>query len=288
MQRYPIYAYKLVSDLLAVMDARNLSLISAGVAFYAMLAIFPALAAVIALWGVFSDPALIDDQVMLLRRFIPGDAFRLFETQVDAIINANDSTLGYTTMVSLGAALWSTRAGVSALIRGLNAVYSAPHRTGVRRAFAAFLLTLCLIAMSLIALAGIVIFPLALALLPLGEASENTFEVLRWIIVTLAVVLGLGLIYRFGPNHKTAYLKTGWISAGALVALVIWGAASWAFSLYLANFGKYNEVYGSIGAVIALLMWFYISAWVVLLGATLNCELARRRHNKELDLSDAN
>lgn len=279
--RYLVSAYTFVSNLLTAMDARNLSLISAGVAFYAMLAIFPALAALIALWGVFSDPNLIDEQVTLLSSFIPGDAFRLFETQVDALINANDSTLGYTTLISLMAALWSTRAGVSALIRGLNAVYSAPHRTGLRRTFAALLLTMCLIAMSLIALTGIVVFPIALALLPLGEYAEDMFELLRWVVVISAVVLGLGLIYRFGPNHKTPHLKTSWISPGALVALVIWGTASWAFSLYLANFGKYNEVYGSIGAVVALLMWFYISAWVVLLGATLNCELSRRNHGKK-------
>lgn len=278
--RHLLAGYRFVSDLLAAMDARNLSLISAGVAFYAMLAIFPALAAVIALWGVFWDPVLIDDQVTLLQRFIPSDAYGLFDAQLDALINANDSTLGYTTMISLGAALWSTRAGVSALIRGLNAVYSAPHRTGFRRAVAALLLTFCLIAMSLVALAGIVIFPLALAVLPLGEYAENTFETWRWVVVIVTVVMGLGLIYRFGPNHQKPHLKTGWISPGALVALVIWGTTSWAFSLYLANFGKYNEVYGSIGAVVALLMWFYISAWVVLLGATLNCELARRTNIK--------
>ncbi|TDT73089.1 membrane protein [Litoreibacter halocynthiae] len=279
--RYLMSAYTFLSNLLTAMDARNLSLISAGVAFYAMLAIFPALAALIALWGVFSDPNLIDEQVTLLSSFIPGDAFRLFETQVDVLINANDSTLGYTTLISLMAALWSTRAGVSALIRGLNAVYSAPHRTGIRRTFAALLLTMCLIAMSLIALTGIVVFPIALALLPLGEYAGDMFELLRWVVVISAVVLGLGLIYRFGPNHKTPHLRTSWVSPGALVALVIWGTASWAFSLYLANFGKYNEVYGSIGAVVALLMWFYISAWVVLLGATLNCELSRRNHGKK-------
>ncbi|MEP3344993.1 MAG: YihY/virulence factor BrkB family protein [Litoreibacter sp.] len=273
-------AYRFIRDLLSVMDARNLSLISAGVAFYAMLAIFPALAALIAFWGVFSDPVLIDDQITLLQRFIPADAFRLFEAQVDALIQANDSTLGYTTLISLGAALWSTRAGVSALIRGLNAVYSAPQRTGFKRAVAALILTVCLIAMSLVALAGIVIFPISLALLPLGELTENTFETWRWVVVTTTVIMGLGLIYRFGPNHNAEHLKAGWISIGALVALVIWGGASWAFSLYLANFGKYNEVYGSIGAVVALLMWFYISAWVVLFGATLNCELACRRQAK--------
>lgn len=271
-------AYRFGDAIFTAMDARNLSLISAGVAFYAMLAIFPALAAVIALWGVFSDPALIDDQVSLLRSFVPADAFRLFEAQVDNLINANDSTLGYTTLVSLGVALWSSRAGVAALIRGLNAVYAAPHRTGIRRAFAALILTICLVAMTLVALTCIVVAPIALAVLPLGEFAENTFEVLRWVLVVTVVIMGLGLIYRFGPNHKTAHLKVGWISPGAVLAVVIWGAASWAFSLYLANFGKYNEVYGSIGAVVALLMWFYISAWVVLLGATLNCELDRRRN----------
>lgn len=270
--------YRFVSAIFNAMDARNLSLISAGVAFYAMLAIFPGLAAVIALWGVFSDPGLIDDQVSLLQRFIPADGFRLFEAQVDRLINANDTTLGYTTLISLGAALWSTRAGVAALIRGLNAVYSAPHRTGVRRAFAALLLTLCLVAMSLVALTCIVVAPIALAVLPLGEFTERTFEALRWVLVVTVVIMGLGLIYRFGPNHQTAHLKVGWLSPGAFMAVLIWGTASWAFSFYLANFGKYNEVYGSIGAVVALLMWFYISAWVVLLGATVNCELARRRH----------
>ncbi|WP_298259631.1 YihY/virulence factor BrkB family protein [uncultured Litoreibacter sp.] len=273
-------AYRFVSKLLVTMDERNLSLISAGVAFYAMLAIFPALAALIALWGVFLDPAFIDDQVSLLHGVIPNDAFGLFDTQVDALIRANDSTLGYTSLVSLGAALWSTRAGVSALIRGLNAVYSAPHRTGIRRTVAALLLTICLIAMSLIALTGIVIFPLVLAVFPLGKYAEDTFETWRWIVVVTAVIMGLGLIYRFGPNHQTTFLKARWVSPGAVIALVIWGAASWAFSLYLANFGKYNEVYGSIGAVVALLMWFYISAWVVLLGATVNCELAHRRQQR--------
>jgi len=197
--------YRFISGVFNAMDARNLSLISAGVAFYAMLAIFPALAALIALWGVFSDPGLIDDQVSLLSRFIPADGFALFEAQVERLINANDTTLGYTTLISLGAALWSTRAGVAALIRGLNAVYSAPHRTGIRRAFAAMLLTICLVAMALVAMACIVVAPIALAILPLGA-------------------------------------------------------------------------FASIGAVVALLMWFYISAWVVLLGATVNCELARRRN----------
>lgn len=271
-------AYRFGRNLLATMDARNLGLISAGVAFYAMLAIFPAVAAIIALWGVFFDPALIEGQVAMLQRFIPADGFHLFEAQVDALINANDSTLGYTMMVSLLTALWSTRTGVAALIRGLNAVYSAPHRTGLKRAFSALFLALCLMAMSLVALLGIVVFPLVIAVFPLGELTEKTFEIWRWVLVAAAAIFGLGLVYRFGPNHQTAHLKTSWISPGAILALIIWGASSWAFSLFLANFGKYNEVYGSIGAVVALLIWFYISAWVVLLGATLNCELARRRH----------
>lgn len=275
-------SYRFVSALWVSMDARNLSLIAAGVAFYAMLAIFPALAAVIALFGVFADPVVIDEQIVLLQSFVPEAAFRLFENQVNRLIYTNDSTLGYTTLVSLGAALWSSRAGVAALIRGLNAVYSAPHRTGIRRALAALLLTICLVVMALIALLCLVVVPIVLAFLPLGPFAEYSFAALRWFLVISVVVLGLGLVYRYGPNHRMVAMRAGWVSPGALLAVAIWGATSWAFSLYLANFGKYNEVYGSIGAVIALLMWFYISAWVVLLGATLNCELARRRQRLSL------
>jgi membrane protein len=257
------------------MDERNLSLIAAGVAFYAMLALFPALAAVIAIWGFFSDPQFVYEQLVLLERFVPVDAFALIEAQVIALTSANESTLGWASIISTFVALWTARSGVAALIRGLNTVHRAPTRAGLRSMLTAIVLTLTLIVIAIVAMSTIIVFPVALAFLPVGTASVQLLEVLRWIIVICVVTFGLGVLYRYGPN--TGSDRPSWITPGALAAVVIWGAVSAAFSIYLSNFGNYNEIYGSIGAVIALLMWFYISAWVVLLGGSLNAALKRNR-----------
>jgi membrane protein len=256
------------------MDERNLSLIAAGVAFYAMLALFPGLAAVIAIWGFFSDPQLVYDQLVLLERFVPADAYALIEAQVISLTSADDTTLGWASIISTIVALWTARSGVAALIRGLNAVHRAPTRAGLRSLMTAIALTLTLIVIAIVAMSTIIVFPIALALLPVGEASAQILELFRWVTVICVVTFGLGVLYRYGPN--TGPNRPSWITPGALAATVIWAIVSAAFSIYLSNFGNYNEVYGSIGAVIALLMWFYISAWVVLLGGSLNAALKRR------------
>jgi len=257
------------------MDERNLSLIAAGVAFYAMLALFPALAALIAIWGFFSDPLIIFEQLVLLERFVPTDAYALIEAQVVSLTKATDSTLGWASALSTIIALWTARSGVAALIRGLNTVHRAPTRAGLRSISTAIVLTMTLILIAIVAVGTIIIFPVALAFLPMAKASAQFLEVLRWVIVISVVLFGFGVLYRYGPN--TGGERANWITPGAIAAVIIWGAVSAGFSYYLSNFGNYNEVYGSIGAVIALLMWFYISAWVVLLGGSLNAALKRRK-----------
>lgn len=255
------------------MDERNLSLIAAGVAFYAMLALFPALAALIAIWGFFSDPLVIFEQLVLLEKFVPKDAYALIEAQVVSLTSANDSTLGWASIVSTFVALWTARSGVAALIRGLNTVHRLPTRAGLRSMLTAIVLTLTLILIAIVAMSTIIIFPVVLAFLPIGSASAQSLEILRWIIVISVVLFGFGVLYRYGPN--TGGDRPNWITPGAIAAIIIWGVVSAGFSIYISNFGNYNEVYGSIGAVIALLMWFYISAWVVLLGGSLNAALTR-------------
>lgn len=263
----------LIAAVLAAMDARHLSLIAAGVAFYGLFAIFPGMAATIALWGYFSDPAMIPGYLDVAKEFIPDEAFALLEMQLNALVAANVSTLGWTSVLSLLVALYSARAGVAALIQGLNAIYARPQRGGLARFLIALAMTFALIAVMLAALATVVFVPLALAFLPLGPALGWLVTALPWAVM-FAVVLGtLGLFYRYGPNRPRA--RGNWVSPGAVVAALLWAGASVAFSLYLANFGIYNKVYGSIGAVVALLMWFYISAYTVLLGAAVNAELAR-------------
>ncbi|MBJ3761630.1 YihY/virulence factor BrkB family protein [Maribius pontilimi] len=256
------------------LNDNNLGLISAGVAFYGMLAIFPTVAAVIAIWGFFADPVEVAEQLDVLRGFVPGEAYTILDNQVTALINANSSTLGWATVISLGAAIWSSRAGVAALIRGLNAIYRERNRVGVRQMAAAFGVTFLLIGVALVALACVVILPIVLAILPLGPVTTLLLASVRW-VVALGVLIGaLGVIYRYGPNRRRA--RPGWLTPGAIVAVMIWGAISWGFSYYLSNFGSYNEIYGALGAVIALLMWLYLSAFSVLLGASLNAELEIR------------
>jgi len=254
------------------LSERNVGLISAGVAFFAILAIFPGLAAVIAVFGFVADPVVIANQLDMMAEFTPPEAFALVEAQVNGLIATNQSTLQWATVVSTAAALWSSRAGVAALQRGLNAIHGADNRSSLWHVLSALALTGALVGVVVIALAAVIIFPVVLRFLPLGPLLGVVLNLLPWIIAVAMIVFGLAVMYRFGPNRRGA---RGRIWPGVWLAVAVWAAASIGFSFYLRNFGNYNEIYGSIGAVIALLMWFYIGAFVVLLGAALNAEMDR-------------
>jgi membrane protein len=270
LRRAVAYVRALVQRLMAITSAANLDLIAAGVAFYAMLAVFPAVAAVVALLGFVADPALVDEQLEVLRGLMPPEAFALLDGQVSALIAANSSVLGWATLLSLGAALWSTRAGVGALVRGLNAVYGLRPRAGFWHSAWAMALTLVLIGMVLLAFVAVIVVPVVLAVLPLGAATSIALVVLRWAMLVSVGLSALWLVYRYGPNHGQGGGPPRWTGPGVLLALVLWLAPSWGFSTYLGYVGSYNRVYGSIGAVVLLLMWFFLTAYAVLLGAALN------------------
>lgn len=253
-------------------DDRHLGLIAAGVAFYTMLAIFPGMAATIAIWGFFADPVVMRDYLSQVRDLIPDAAYSIIQAQLNALLAANSSTLGWATAVSLAVALYSVHSGVSALITGLNAIHASRRRSGIMRLVGSVLLTFALMGLFLTALSTVVILPIALNFLPLGPLAGYILSILPWLVMFAVVLVVLGLFYRWGPNMDDRH---AWITPGAVLAALLWAAASMAFSVYLANFGAYNRVYGSIGAVIALLMWLYISAYIVLLGAAINAERAR-------------
>ena len=258
-----------------IIGARNLGLISAGVAFYALLSIFPAVAAIISLFGFFADPFAIEAQVELLRDFVPEDAFLLLSAQIDRLIAARDGALGWTSLVSVVIVFWTARLGVAAIIRGMTAIYGREPRGGLWHTFTALALTAVLIGVAIVALALVVILPVILALVPQTPLTGLILEFLRWSLAVSVAVFGIALLYRYGPNRSGP--RTRWFSPGLMMAVILWAAASISFSWFLGNFGNYNEVYGSIGAVVALLMWFYISAFVILLGAALNAEIERLR-----------
>nr|WP_322867909.1 YihY/virulence factor BrkB family protein [Aquicoccus sp. G2-2]MEA1115241.1 YihY/virulence factor BrkB family protein [Aquicoccus sp. G2-2] len=253
-------------------DRRNLGLVSAGVAFYALLSIFPALAALIAIWGFVADPSMIQDQLGLAAQLLPEDVFMILQQQVTTLVSANNSTLQLTSLVSLLLALWTAKNSVGAIIRGLNSIYREKHRANpLKRYGTAIVLTLVLLAIAMVSIASVVILPSVLAFLRLPVLAELAITVAQWLILLAVVFFGIAVLYRYGPNRRGA--RTPWVTPGALAAMFFWTAGSLALSIYLRNFGNYNEVYGSLGAVVALLFWFYISAYVILLGALLNAEL---------------
>lgn len=251
-------------------DSR-LGLIAAGVAFFGILAVFPALAALVALWGFFADPAIVATELEPLREILPPQAFDILAGQITALTSAPPGRFGWTTGIAVGAALWSARAGVAALVQGINAVHGVGNRGGIGHQAISLLLTLALIGVALALFAAGVIVPLVLALLPLGMFEQVLVRAARWTLLPAVTLVGLGLLFRYGPN--LAGVRPRFLSPGLWLALGLWIAASEGFAFYLASFASYNAVYGSIGAVVALMMWLYVSAWAVLLGAALNAEL---------------
>lgn len=259
---------------LQTMDERNLGLIAAGSGFFTMLALFPGIAALIAIWGLVADPSVIQTQIALMDEIVPADALAVIDAQLGNLVQAQTDTLGWTTGISIALSIFWANNGVMALVRGLNAVYREEHRPTIARYASALMVTVVLIAMVIVALAAVVVTPIAMAFVPLGPWQQTGIEVARWVVAGAALLLGLGVIYRYGPNRRAA--KVPWVSPGTVLAVAIWGLGSYAFGLYLSNFGRYNEIYGSLGAAVALLMWLYLSAFVILLGAAFNAELELR------------
>lgn len=254
----------------------HFGLIAAGVAFYAMFAVFPGLAASVALWSLMADPAVIAEYLEVGEQFLPDDAAVLVHDQVMGLLATPRATLGWATFVSLMIALYSARAGVSALITGLDVVNRATPRGWVWGWVVDIALTLALIFAILVGLATIVLVPLILQFIDLGPAEEWFLGVLPWVAMFALVFSCLSILYHFGPNLPPDAGRP-WVSVGVVVAAVTWSAVSFAFSAYLANFDSYNRVYGSIGAVVALLMWLYLGVLAVLLGGAVNAELTSPR-----------
>lgn len=253
-------------------NTRHLGLIAAGVAFFCVLAIFPSLAALVAIWGFFADPHVVSSNMASLEDFLPRDAFNLLNDQVEGLVNAGSGTLGWATLISVLAALWSSRAGMSALVQGLNATFGEEVRGGIAHQVVALLLTLSMVGTAIVALAAGIVLPIALEHLWLGPFEEYLSWVASLPIAPVATVTGVALVYRYGANPHGGQ-RPPFFSIGLFVAVALWLLASEGFAFYLTNFGNYNKVYGSIGAVAALLMWVYLSAWAVLMGAAVNAAL---------------
>jgi membrane protein len=253
----------------------NVTLLAAGVAFYAMLAIFPAIIAVVTVYGMVADPNQVESQVSEFAKGLPSGADALLTEQLGNVVDAGRQALSIGLAISLLAVLWSASSGVQGLVKGLNLVYDEQETRGfLKLRGLSLLLTLGAILVTVVALALIAVFPGVVDGLGLGQAAELAASIARWVVLALLVLVALAVLYRFAPDRANPRWR--WVSWGAVVALVLWLLGSVGFSWYVDNFGKYNQTYGALAAVIILLLWLFLSSFAVLFGAELDAEIERQ------------
>ena len=267
--------FAILRRVMAEVKEDNVSLLAAGVAFYAMLAIFPAIIALVTVYGMVADPAEVESQVGEFAKSLPSGADELITEQLRNVVNAGEQALSIGLALSLLAVLWSASGGVQGLVKSLNLVYDERETRGfLKLRGLSLLLTLGAVVVAVVALALITVFPAVIDDLGLGEAGELAASIGRWVILALLVLVALAVLYRFAPDRANPRWR--WVSWGAVVALALWLLGSFGFSWYVDNFGKYNQTYGALAAVIILLLWLFLSAFAVLLGAELDAEIERQ------------
>jgi membrane protein len=250
----------------------NLMLVAAGVAFYAMTAIFPAIAAFVSIYGLFADPATVPSQVAQLAGLFPGEALKLVTDALQSFSNKSQSTLSFALLLSVALAIWSAKAGISSLMTGLNITNETIERRGYFvQQLTALALTFGAIIFAAFALGAIALLPALASFLPLTESAKSALALGRWPILVILICFALAILYRFGPYRERA--KWRWITLGSATATMLLFAASLGFSLYVSRFGTYDKTYGSLAAPVVLLMWFWLSGLVVLLGSEIDAEM---------------
>ena len=250
----------------------RVTLIAAGATYYLLLALFPALAALVSLYGVVSDPVTIAKHIAFLSSVLPPGAFELIVGQLDVLSQQKNSTLSIGVVTGFLIALWSANNGIKALFEAMNIAYGEKEKRGLIRlnmVSLGFTFGALLIAIALITAVAVV--PAVLGFLWLDRWAELLATAVRWPVLLVLVGAGISMIYRFGPSRQHAKLR--WLTWGAAFSTSFWLGASMLFSYYLENFADYNATYGTLGALIGFMVWTWISVIILILGAEINAEL---------------
>jgi membrane protein len=249
----------------------NVSLVAAGVALNTLLAVFPAMAVLASLYGMFASPAQVGHEIQPFYGILPHDAAAIIQTQLQALAKPRNQTLGIGAIVSFIVSIYYSSQGVSALMSATNIAYSERERRGFIK------LILVALAFAIGAVVGFVIMllltvavPLGLEQLPLPKFIDTAALILRWILLWCFAALGLAIVYRYAPSRDNARWR--WVTWGSVIAATLWLVSSVLFSLYVRNFGSYGKTYGALGGVIVLIMWFYLQGYAIVLGAEFNAE----------------
>jgi membrane protein len=250
----------------------HISLVAAGTAFFGLLAIFPALTAFVSVYGLVADPATVQSQVEAMSGIAPAAAIEIIETQLTRIVEQSGTTHGLTFIIGLATALWSANAGMKSLFEAMNVAYDEDEDRGfIRLNLVSMALTVGAIIVLVLFLGAIAVVPAVIAMVGLDGAIGWLVALLPWPVILVLGGVALAVLYRVGPSREPAQWK--WVTPGSAVAAIGLIVASILLSFYFANFANYNETYGSLGAIIGLMVWFWISAMVVLIGAEVNAEL---------------
>ena len=247
--------------------------IAAGVTFYSLLAVFPAIAALVAIYGLFAaDPETISRNLDSLSGLFPGGAIDVIRDQMTRITSRGKSTLGLAFVIGLLVSLWSANAGIKSLFDALNLVYNEEEKRGlIRLNLVSLAFTVAAIIFVLFGIATVVVLPVTLNYIGLGGATDLIVRIGRWPILFILVAFALAFIYRYGPSRSKP--KWRWITWGSAFAAFTWILGSVLFSWYTANFSSYNQTYGSLGAVIGLMIWLWLSTIAILIGGELDAEM---------------
>lgn len=252
--------------------ADHLSVVAAGVAFFGLLAIFPAVVALISIAGVLLDPSDVASQLEVYVTMLPQEAAAIIKDQIVKVTGGDEKATGFAAILGLLLAVYGATRGMMTLMEGMNIAYGEKETRGFVALYATgVVLTMVIIVGLLTALVFVIVLPVISGFLGLSGAVETAITWLQWPVLAALAVLGLAVLYRFGPARANA--KWRWISPGAVAATVLWMIGTIGFSIYTQNFGSYNETYGTLGGVIILLTWLWLSSFIVLAGAKLNAEI---------------
>lgn len=248
------------------------SIVAAGVAFYMFLALFPAIAAIFSIYGLVVDPAQVEQQLSQVAQTLPEETYDMISNILTQTAEKSSQSLSWSLIISILISLWSANKATAAMFEGINIAYNEVDNRGFIKQKAITLgFTIGAVIIGIIAIAVVIAFPAIIDKLRLPDLIRNGIAFLRWIILAAIIYLVIILLYRTAPDRATPRLV--WLSPGALFATVVWIIASLLFTFYMNNFGEYDKTYGSIAAVIILLLWFYLTGFIIILGAELSSQL---------------
>lgn len=269
----PVAGWKqILGRLIESFSRDRVMLVAAGATFYLLLALVPGLAALVSIYGLFSDPAVIQDHLARFAAILPPDAMTILNDQLQRLTSRTSSDLGFRFAISLGVALWSANAGVKALFEAMNVAYNEEEKRGFfRLTLVTLTFTLGVLVFSALAIGLLLILPPVLQFLIISPLVEWIFRAGGIALMLLFAIAGISMLYRWGPSREQA--RWTWISPGAVVTTLVWVAASVGYSWYVSNFATNDVTYGSLGTIIGFMVWLWISLVILIAGAELNSEI---------------